>query len=113
MVAVNCCRLADLAIAEPCGRLLSDKQVDILAQRPLVGFQCKDVIGLLGDDPLRDRPLATPSGLSIRLRLTEPLASLADRVDRDDRALDRQHVEQLWDSYDFIRFIGHLDLTQH
>ena len=56
----------------------------------------------------------TPSaGHSTRLRLAEPLASSAHRVDGDDGAFDRHHVEPRGNGGDFIGFLVHLHLPHH
>jgi len=95
MIAIDCRILADFGVGEASGCLFGRKQFDIFAQRTLVAFQRQDIISLLVDDLLRD------------LTLT------ADRIDRDDGALDRQQVEKLWDCYNLIGLFCDLDLTEH
>src|SRR6185437_10556225 len=65
------------------------------AQRALVAFQPEDVIGLLRNDLSRDGTLA------------------AHRVDGNDRALDRQQVEQFGDRDDLVGLFRDLHLTEH
>jgi hypothetical protein len=93
VIGVNRLVTADRCVLEACGFLLGDEDLDILAQRFLIVLLCQDVVGLLVDDLLRDVALAPSSGHSIRLRLTEPLASLAHRIDGHDRPLDRRPVQ--------------------
>ena len=84
-----------VASLKPLALLLGHEQFDILAQRALVALQGEDVIGLLVEDLLGDVALA------------------AHRVDGDDGALDRHHVEQLRDGDDLVGFLRHLDLPEH
>ena len=75
-------------------RLFGDKNLDVVAQRALVAFQRENVVGLLVHDFLRDVALA------------------AHGIDGDDRAFDRQQVEQLGNCHDFIGLFRHLDLPE-
>ena len=60
-----------------------------------MAFQRQQVVGLLVDHPLSDAALAAHS------------------VDGHNRPFDLQHLQQLGDRYDLIRFFGHLDLAKH
>jgi hypothetical protein len=75
--------------------LLVDQQFNVIAQGPLIAFQSEDIIGLLLDDLARDGALA------------------AHRVNGDDRAFDRQEVEQLRDRDNLVGFFRHLHLPEH
>jgi hypothetical protein len=61
----------------------------------LIAFQRENVVGLLVDHLLGDLALA------------------AHRINGHDRPLDRQHVQKLRDSNDFVRLFRDLDLPQH
>jgi hypothetical protein len=76
VIAVDRGVLTDLCIGEADGFLFGDEDLDTVAPRPLVALQGQDVVGLLAENRVGDVPLAPSSGHSIRLRLTEPLASL-------------------------------------
>ena len=89
------------------------KQPNVVMQGALIAFQGDHIIASLLDDLGADRALALPSGHSIMLCLTEPLASLAHRVDSHDSAFDGEHMQQLGDGYDLVGFFRHLDLAEH
>jgi hypothetical protein len=95
IVGIDRLRPADRRVGEVLRLLLDDEQFDIVAQRALIAFQAKDVVGLLLDDLLSDRAL-TPH-----------------RVDRDDGAFDHQHIEKLRDRDDLVGFFGDLDLAKY
>ncbi len=61
----------------------------------MIAFQRENVVGLLVDHLLGDIALA------------------AHRINGHDRPLDRQHVQQLGDSNDFVGFFRDLELAQH
>ena len=86
---------ADLRIDEVSCLRLVEQRFNIFAQRSLIAFQPKNIIGLLLDDLSRDGALTT------------------HRIDGDDRPLDRQQVQQFRDRDDLIGFFGDLDLSQH
>src|SRR5436190_5344686 len=75
--------------------LLGHEEFDILAQRALIAFQRKNVIGLLVDDLLSDIALAT------------------HRIDGHDRPFDRQHLQELGDGDDLVGLLRHLDLAEY
>jgi hypothetical protein len=72
-----------------------DTAVDILSQRSLIAFERDNVISLFFDDFLGDISL-TPH-----------------RVNGDDGAVDRQHVEQGRNGHDLVGFFRHRDLSEH
>ena len=75
--------------------LLGGEDRDIIAQRALIAFEGKHVIGLSVEDLVRDGTLAT------------------HRVDRHDRPLDGKHVQKLGNGGDLVGLLGHLDLSEH
>ena len=95
IVSVYGFRAADLGVREIARLLLRYQQFDVIAQRPLVTFQPEDIVGFLLDDLPCDGALA------------------AHRVDCDDRAFDRQQVQQLRDRDDLVGFVRDFHLSQH
>ncbi len=95
VIAVDRFVHADRLVGKTAGSLLVCEQFDILAQRPLVALQRQDVVGLLVDD------------------LPRNLALASDRIDGDDGALDRQHVEQGGNGDNLARLVADLGLRQH
>lgn len=93
MVAIHGFCPGHRGILKTVGDLLIGEDLGVLAQATLVALQGEDVVGLFVDDFAGDVALAPSSGHSIRLRLTEPLASLAHRVDGDDSPFDVQQFQ--------------------
>jgi hypothetical protein len=73
VIAIDGGIAGDGCIGKVFGLLFCGEQLDVLAQRPLVGPECQDIIRLLFEYGARDRALA------------------ADGIDRHDRALDWRH----------------------
>ena len=59
MIALDGLIGADFGLLEPVGLLFSGKLLDVLAQRALITFEGKDVVGFFVDDFLRNGTLAT------------------------------------------------------
>src|SRR5882757_3710374 len=95
VIAINGLVAADRCITEAHGLLLGYEEFDVIPKTALIAFQSQDIIRLLVDDLLRD------------------LALTPHRVDGDDRTVDGQQVQQLWNGDDFIGFLGYLGLTEH
>ena len=94
MIAINSFIAANLRILKSVGFLLCGEQLDILAQRALIAFERQNVISFFVHDFLGDTALT------------------AHGVDGNDGALDDQHVEQLGNGYNLIRFFRHLRLSK-
>jgi hypothetical protein len=84
-----------VAALQVIGFLLADEEFDVITQRALITLQGQDVVRLLVDDFSGDLALA------------------AYGVDGDAGALDDQHVQELGNGDDLVRFLRHLDLTEH
>jgi hypothetical protein len=86
------------------GRGVVETAFDVAMQRGLVVLDGEQVVGLTFENCGGNPGLTPPSGLSIRLRLTEPLASLAHGVDGEQRALQFKAPEQQRDDGDLVGF---------
>ncbi len=94
VVAIDGLVPANPGLLESIGSLLRRKDLDILAQGPLIALECDDVIRLLVSDFLRHGTLASHG------------------VDSDDSTFDLHHVEQRGNGNDLTGLLAHLDLRQ-
>ena len=84
VIAVDRFMLANVCILEAGGFLLRNENLNILAKCTLIAFEREDVVGFLLEDFLGD------------------FALTAHRVDRNNGALDGQHLEERGDQSRWI-----------
>jgi len=95
MIAVCGLMQTDLRVLETSCFLLDCEDLDILQQRSLITLERDDVVRFPVHDLLGDAALTS------------------HRVERDNGALDRHHLEQRGNGDDFVRLFIHLDLPEH